>query len=155
MEIIEFLNDWAWVGWLVLIAAFIVVEMFTLEFTCLMLALASGAGLIVSFTGAEVWLQAVIAAVVGVALIMFLRPPLLARLSKGGDPAKSNIDALIGMPGHVVETVTTSSGQVKLRNGDIWTARTDAMPLPPQSLVVVSTINGAIAVVVPAGAPAV
>lgn len=154
MEIIEFLTDWAWVVWLVLIALFIVIEMFTLEFTCLMLALGSTAGLVVSLTGAEFWLQVVVAAVIGVLLILFLRPPLLARLSKNADPAKSNVDALIGMHGMVVETVTTTSGQVKLQNGDTWTARTGYQMLSPQTPVVVSAINGAVAVVVPVNATA-
>ncbi len=153
MEIVEFLTDWAWVVWLVLIALFIVIEMFTLEFTCLMLALASAAGLIVSLTGAEFWLQVVIAAVIAVLLILFLKPPLLARLAKNADPAKSNVDALIGMHGMVIETVTTTAGQVKLQNGDLWTARTGYQMLSPQTPVVVSSINGAVAVVVPANAP--
>lgn len=153
MEFMEFLTEWAWVGWLVLIALFLVIEMFTLEFTCLMLAIASGFGLVISFTGAALWLQVVIAAVVAILLIAFLKPPLFARLSKNADPAKSNLDALIGMHGMVVETVSTTSGQVKLQNGDTWTARTGYQPLSPQTPVVVSTINGAIAVVVPVGAP--
>lgn len=154
MDMLQFLADWAWVVWVVLIALFIVIEMFTLEFTCLMLAIASAVGLALSFTGIDFWLQAIIAAVVGVILVLFLRPPLLNRLAKGGDPARSNVDALIGMHGMVTETVTGHAGQVKLQNGDLWTARTGYQSLAPQTPVTVSTINGAVAVVVPVGAPA-
>lgn len=154
MDMLQFLADWAWVVWVVLIALFIVIEMFTLEFTCLMLAIASAVGVALSFTGIDFWLQAIIAAVVGVILVLFLRPPLLNRLAKGGDPARSNVDALIGMHGVVTETVTGHTGQVKLQNGDLWTARTGYQSLAPQTPVTVSTINGAVAVVVPVGAPA-
>lgn len=151
---IEVLSQWAWVIWLVVIAVFIVIEMFTLEFTCLMIAIGGAVGLVVSFTGAPLWLQAVVAAAVAVLLILFIRPPLLRRLGKGADPAKSNVDALIGMHGRVVETVTSTSGQVKLSNGDTWTARTGYQSLAPETPIVVSTIDGAYAVVVPVGAPA-
>ena len=34
---IELVDQWAWIGWLVLIAVFLVIEMLTLEFTLLML----------------------------------------------------------------------------------------------------------------------
>lgn len=150
MEFLEFIDQWAWVAWLGLIAVFLVIEMFTFEFTFLMLALGGGAGLISSFANAPFWMQVVIAAIVATLLILFLRPPLLKRLQRSGDPTKSNVEALIGLRGHVLQTVTSASGQVKLSNGDTWTARSGTnQSLPPQTPIAVIAISGAIAVVTP------
>lgn len=141
--------DYAWIIWLVLIGLFLVIEMFTLEFTCLMLALGSAVGLVANLLGAPWWLQIIVAAIAALVLILLLRPPLLRRLGRSGDPTPSNIDALIGMRGVVVQTVDAAGGQVKLTNGDIWTARTRASTLPPATEVSVVVVSGALIEVTP------
>ena len=35
---VQFIDQWAWIGWLILIAIFLVIEMLTLDFTFLMLS---------------------------------------------------------------------------------------------------------------------
>src|SRR6478752_9572997 len=97
--------------------------MLTLTFTFLMLGIGGVAGLVADLLGAPLWLQAVIAAVVAAVLILVLRPPLLKRLRRGEDPTPSNVAALVGLSGQVLSTVTPHGGQVKLSNGDTWTAR--------------------------------
>ena len=47
----------------------------------------------------------------------------------------------------MIATVSTTSGQVKLSNGDVWTARTAAGELPPGTTVTVTRIDGATAFV--------
>jgi membrane protein implicated in regulation of membrane protease activity len=90
---------------------------------------------------------------VAVALILVLRPPLLRMLRRGGDPARSNIDALIGADGSVVRTITPAGGQVRLQNGEVWTARlspiTEQTDVAVGERVLVTGIDGATAVVVP------
>lgn len=141
-------EQWAWIGWLVLIAVFLVIEMLTLDFTFLMLGLGSGVGLITDLVGLPVWAQVIIAAAAAALFILFLRPPLLKRLRRGEDPAKSNVDALTDLRGVALQEVTQISGQVKLSNGDTWTARISAgLPIPQGSAVVVIAINGATAIV--------
>ena len=54
-------------------------------------------------------------------------------LRRGGDPARSNIDALIGADGMVVRTVNAAGGQVRLQNGDVWTADSRPSPNRPMS----------------------
>ncbi|MEV4688206.1 NfeD family protein [Microbacterium sp. LWH3-1.2] len=147
MELIEVVEQWAWIGWLVLILVFLVIEMLTLDFTFLMLSIGGLAGLITDLLGAPIWLQVIIAAGVAAALVLLLRPPLLRRLRRGEDPTPSNVDALIGLGGTVVSSVGAHGGQVKLANGDIWTARTDSGDLQPGTPVRVSRIEGATAVV--------
>lgn len=150
------ITSFAWIVWLVLILVFIIVEMLTLDFVFLMIAIGSVGGLISGLFGAEWWLQLIIAAVLSVLLIFLIRPPLLHLLKRGGDPAKSNVDALIGMSATVVSTVTRNTGMVKLAVGETWTARLAPTPsvtpaeLVPGEHVVVVSIEGATAVVAPA-----
>lgn len=153
----DVITSWAWVFWLGLILLFIVVEVFTLEFTFLMLALGSVGGLVAGLLGADWWLQLILAAVLALLLLLVVKPPLLHALRKGADPARSNVDALLGLGGIATIDFRAGAGQVKLVNGDIWTARladgvVDAAPREG-ARVVVTAIEGATAVVVPAPDP--
>src|SRR6478735_6621542 len=149
----DVISSWAWVFWLALILVFIIIEVNTLEFTFLMLALGSVGGLVAGLLGAEWWLQFIIVAALSLVLVLFVRPPLLRALRKGGDPALSNVEALIGLGGIVVVDFRDGAGQVKLANGDTWTARVvDEIATPrldEGARVVVTAIDGATAVVVP------
>lgn len=149
----DVLTQYAWIAWIVLIFAFATIEVFTLEMTFLMLALGSVAGLVSGLFGIPWWVQFVIAAVVAVVLIFTLRPSLLRLLRKGGDPARSNVDALVGSDGSVVSTVTATGGQVRLQNGETWTARlspiTEQADVAVGEKILVTGIDGATAVVVP------
>lgn len=148
----EFLVEWGWVLWLALILVFVIIEVFTLDFTFLMLAGGSLGGLVAGFFPAPIWAQIVIAAVLALLLLFVVRPPLLRAFRKGGDPALSNAEALLGLTG-VVVTENASRTQVKLANGETWTARlADGLDddLVEGARVVVTAIDGATAVVVPA-----
>lgn len=149
----DVLTQYAWIAWLVLILVFATIEVFTLEMTFLMLALGSVAGLLSGLAGIPWWAQFIVAAVVSIALILTLRPSLLRLLRRGADPTRSNIDALIGADGAVIRTVTATGGQVKLQNGDVWTARlspiTEQADVAVGERVLVTGIDGATAVVVP------
>lgn len=148
MDFIEIVSQYAWVIWLVLIAVFLVIEMLTLDMTFLMLSTGSLVGLISSFFNVPIWLQAIIAAIAAVLFILVLRPPLLRRLRAGEDPTPSNVDALTGLAGYVLLPVDGLTGQVKLSNGDVWTARTGSgEALPRDTPITVITIDGATAFV--------
>ncbi len=153
----DVVTSWAWVFWLGLLLLSIIVEVHPLEFTFLMLALGSVGGLVAGLVGAPWWLQLIVAAVLALLLLFFVKPPLLHALRKGADPARSNVDALLGLTGAVTVDFRGGAGQVKLVNGDIWTARV-ADSIAPAGLVegapiVVTAIEGATAVVVPASDP--
>lgn len=152
----DFLVTWGWVLWLALILIFVIIEVFTLDFTFLMLAAGSLGGLVAGFAGAPLWAQIVIAAVLALLLLFLVRPPLLRAFHKGGDQTKSNVEALLGLTGTVVKDFADARGQVKLANGDTWTSRladeADGDLVEGQRIVV-TAIEGATAVVVPAGAP--
>jgi membrane protein implicated in regulation of membrane protease activity len=150
VDLIQTIEQFAWIGWLVLILVFLVIEMLTLDFTFLMLSIGGVAGLGSDLLGAPLWLQVIVAAAVAAVLILVLRPPLLRRLHRGEDPTPSNVDALVGLTGQVLSTVSAHSGQVKLSNGDTWTARpAERGELEPGTVVRVSRIDGATAYVRP------
>jgi membrane protein implicated in regulation of membrane protease activity len=147
---VQFIDQWAWIGWLVLIAIFLVIEMLTLDFTFLMLSFGSVVGLVTDFIGVPVWVQVLIAAAAAALFILFLRPPLIRRLHRGEDPTKSNVDALVDLRGIALQDITQISGQAKLSNGDTWTARTaGSVPIPQGSPIAVIAIHGATATVRP------
>jgi membrane protein implicated in regulation of membrane protease activity len=150
VELIQTIEQFAWIGWVVLILIFLVIEMLTLDFTFLMLGIGGVAGLVSDLFGAPIWLQVIIAAIVAAVLVLVLRPPLLRRLRRGEDPTPTNVAALVGLTGQVLSTVTPHGGQVKLSNGDTWTARPDRSgELEPGTVIRVSRIDGATAFVRP------
>lgn len=154
--ILEFLITYSWIVWIALILIFGIIELTTLEFTFLMLALGSFGGLIAGLVGVPLGLQFIIAAVLSVLLLFALRPALLRRLKSGGDPTLSNVDALMGLSGTVTNDFSGNASHVKLANGETWTARLDTSHSGPDRIlvegerVVVTAIEGATAVVIPA-----
>ncbi|CAN5132060.1 hypothetical protein BH09ACT6_BH09ACT6_19300 [soil metagenome] len=153
----DFLAAYAWVIWLALVLVFLVIETLSLDLIFLMLAIGSLGGVAAHFLGVPFLLQIPIAGAIALLLIFMLRPPLLRRLRRDGDPAKSNVEALLGLEGRVVSAVTSSSGSVKLSNGDTWTARVfpgaAEQRLVPGEPVFVKAIEGATALVAPESAP--
>ena len=148
--IFDFLTSSTWIVWLALILIFGIVEIVTVQFLFLMLAAGSLAGLGAGLVGVPWWGQVLIAAAVSLLLIFAVRPSLVRRLGRGGDPTLSNIEALVGLTGIVTTDYTGNVGHVKLSNGEIWTARVPAdRPLVEGERVIVAAIEGATAVVVP------
>jgi membrane protein implicated in regulation of membrane protease activity len=150
----DILTTYAWIFWIVLILVFAIIEISTLEFTFLMLAGGSLGGLVSGLFGLPWWGQFIVALVLALLLLFAVRPPLLRALGRGGDPARSNVDALLGMSGVVTNDFSGNASHVKLSNGDTWTARlsnqTSDRILVEGEKVTVTAIEGATAVVVPA-----
>ncbi|ONM49720.1 NfeD family protein [Nocardia donostiensis] len=134
--------------WLVAGILLTAAEMFVGELTLLMLG---GGALItagISFAAdTSVVLDAVIFAVVSIALMLLVRPMLLRRFATP-PPTPTNVDALTGKTALVLEPVAAHSGQVKL-DGEVWTARPfdPAEEYPEGTTVYVMKIDGATAVV--------
>lgn len=155
--ILDFLVSYSWLIWLVLIVIFVIVETTTLELTFLMLAIGSLGGLVAGLAGAAWWAQILIALLLSVLLLFALKPALLRALRRGGDPARSNLDALLGTQGTVITDYSGTPTHVRLANGETWTARLgyadpadSDRPLVEGERVIVTAIEGATAVVIPA-----
>jgi membrane protein implicated in regulation of membrane protease activity len=145
----DVLTSWAWVFWLALILVFLVIEVLSLSLLFLMLAIGSVGGLVAGLLGAPWYVEILVAAVLSLVLLFFVRPPLLRLTGRGADPARSNVDALLHTRGTVVKVFDDGTGQVKLANGETWTARATlaSPPLIEGEIVHVDSIDGATAIV--------
>lgn len=145
----DILTQYAWIGWLVLILLFAVIEVFTLELTFLMLSLGSVAGLLTGLLATDWWVQVLVAAIAALGLLFLLRPRLLRRLGRDQLGHATNVDALIGMLATVVHTVSLAGGQVRLENGEAWSAKSllPGETFPIGSRVTIEAIVGAHAIV--------
>jgi membrane protein implicated in regulation of membrane protease activity len=148
------LTQYVWIAWLILIFVCVIIELLTLEFTFLMLACGSVAGLGANLLGWEWWVQILVAAAVSVLLLLTIRPVLLRYMRRGEDPTPSNVAALDGMSGRVVSPIADTTGLVKLANGETWTARlaseSDRRVVDTGASVRVVLVDGATVVIVPA-----
>ena len=149
------LTDYLWIAWLVFILVCVIIELLTLDFTFLMIAVVSVAGLGANLLGWEWWVQILVAAAVSVLLLLLIRPVLLHAMNRQSvDVPPSNVAALIGMGGRVSSTVGELGGLVKLDNGETWTAHLSpglsAVTIDPGHRVRVLAIDGSTAFVTPA-----
>lgn len=149
------LTQYLWIVWLVFVVVCVIIEVMTLEFTFMMVAAGSLiGGLGANLLGAEWWVQILAAAVISGLLLFTIRPLLLKTLDRGAEPARTNVDALMGMTARVTAAFADGAGYVKLANGETWTARLapqhETLTLAEGDRVVVTRIDGATAEVAPA-----
>lgn len=143
----DFISDNPWVAWVAIGVILAVAELVSLDLVLLMFALGALAAAIASALGAPLWLALLILGVVSVALLYFVRPPVVARLH-AGPTLTSGHDAQVGRTAVVVEPVDDRGGRVHL-SGELWSARADAAGLAfdAGTEVLVTRIDGATAVV--------
>lgn len=153
------LVQYMWIVWLVFIVICVIVEVITLQFIFLMVAIGSLGGLGTQLLGGPWWLQILVAFALALLLIFVIRPLLLRATQRGADLTPTNLDALAGMGGRVVVPLGEHGGQVKLANGETWTALlagadeaaitsgTPAATVSVGTRVVVTAIRGSTAIV--------
>ena len=108
------------VVWLIAAAVFAIIEAATLGLTTIWFAGGAVAAAISAMAGAPIWLQGLLFLVVSILLLYFTRPVVKKKLKVGKE--KTNVNALIGKEGLVLETIRPfSAGQVKL-DGLEWSA---------------------------------
>ncbi|OZE94454.1 NfeD family protein [Rhodococcus sp. 14-2686-1-2] len=100
-----------------------------------------------SITDFPVWVDAVVFAVVSLALVLGVRPILLRKFAKP-PVLPTGIEALSGKSALVLEQVSATEGRVKI-GGEVWTARPlDSTEVyAPGTTVTVMEIDGATALV--------
>ena len=143
--------NWAAIIWLILMVIFLIAEA-ACPIHLISLWFAAGAlcAMVVSFFGAQIWLQLAVFLVISCALLALLWPVVRRFLR----PAltKTNIDSVIGSVGLVTADIDNISakGQVKLGAME-WTARsTSGEPIPNGTLIRVDRIEGVKVFVSPA-----
>ncbi|WKR21961.1 NfeD family protein [Actinomyces israelii] len=148
----------AWLWWLGASLVMGVVETLTVDLTFLMLAGGALGGAAAAALGGPLWVQALVFAVVSVLLLVAVRPWARRRLTRGSPDARTNAEGLIGREAVALTAVDAHGGRVRL-GGEEWSARLSkenggVSRLSVGDPVRVTDIDGAIAVVAPAGAPA-
>jgi len=152
------LTQYLWILWLALAVLFVIIELLTLEFTFLMLAAGTLiGGLGTNLLGGPWWLQIGLAAVASALLLFTIRPLLLRALRRSSPVVLTNVDALVGMPARVTRAFLQGAGEVKLDNGETWSARltagvTDGEVTVGETVTVVA-VRGAAVEIAPASSP--
>jgi membrane protein implicated in regulation of membrane protease activity len=136
----------AWAWWVLIAVALAAGEVFTLGFFLGAVALAAVVAAVVSLA-LPVWIQVLVFIVGSLASLGFLRPLARAHMTT---PAalRTGTAALVGRRAIVLERVDADSGTVKI-GGEVWTARAymeDAV-YEPGARVDVLKIEGATALV--------
>lgn len=134
-----------WIVWLVIALVCVAIEVFTVDFTFLMLA---GGALIA--TGAAVstdniWVQVIVFGVVSILLLVLVRPWAKNHFNVRGSRVGS-AQVLIGKNAVAVTDIDESAGRVKIV-GDVWSARSASGFIPQGSNVTVVELEGVTAIV--------
>lgn len=108
--------------WLILVIAFVVIEIATVGLTCIWFAGGSLAGMLLSMLNVDTLWQVIGAIVVTVVLLVFTRPFVVKYVTQ--KQAKTNYEQLIGQTICIQETVDNlaQTGSA-LVNGQEWTVR--------------------------------
>jgi membrane protein implicated in regulation of membrane protease activity len=149
----DWLGDNAWAGWFGAAALLAVTELLSMDFVLLMLALGLAGGGVADLLGGPLALQILVAVIVAMGTLVFVRPSVVRRLHHGPELTTGHA-ALVGRSAIVTAEITAHAGLVKLA-GETWTARPfdDSMVIPEGSTVDVFEIKGATAVVYPVETP--
>lgn len=141
-----------WLLWLIAAAALAGAEALSGDFVLVMCAGGALGGGVAALLGAPTVAQIVVAVVVAVGLVGFVRPVIKRQLA----PARhlTGPGALVGREAVALTAVDGSGGRVKL-NGQEWSARSiGSTVVPPGTIVRVLRIDGATAVVLDEVPPA-
>lgn len=144
---IDWIQDHPAATWLGIAVVLAVVEVLSLDLVLLMFALGAVAASIAAGLGAPLWLSILVFTVAAVALLYFVRPPIVARLHAGPTLTTGHA-ALVGRSAVVLEPVDERNGRVQLA-GEVWSARAEdeQQAFETGAEVIVTRIDGATAVV--------
>lgn len=134
--------------WLALAGGFLVLEMLTLSLIFLSFSVAALVGAI----AAAVWVgssyQWIGFSVAAVLTLAFIRPFVRKYLFRNSSGGATGMEALLNHAAVALTDITTTMGTIRLRD-ETWTARCDTGVISSGSQVVVTRIDGAVAIVVP------
>ena len=119
-----FLGLDAWVWWVIIALAFIVLEVFTTGFAVACFSIGAVAAAILAALGLGLTWQLVAFSVFTIIAFLTVRPFVIKHFYNSGDAQrKSNADALIGSTARVTETIIPDQGKGRVAvDGDDWKA---------------------------------
>jgi membrane protein implicated in regulation of membrane protease activity len=139
-------EGYTWMVWLGVALVLVAIEAATVDLTFLMLAGGAVGGSVAAALGAPPAMQAVVAALVAVALLVILRPWLKKRFTATNPQQLMGAAANVGRSAVALDRVSPAGGRVKLA-GETWSARTLGESIEPGEEVVVDSIDGATVIV--------
>ena len=134
--------NWSALLWLILMVVFLIAEGASVMVISLWFAAGSLVAMVASLLNAPLWLQVLLFLGVSIGLLLALRP--LLRKYFNPKLTRTNVDAVIGAQGIVVEAIdnVTAQGRVKLESME-WAARsTSGVALQPGDRIVVDRLEG-------------
>ncbi|MDP9799952.1 membrane protein implicated in regulation of membrane protease activity [Arcanobacterium wilhelmae] len=136
--------------WALIAVVLVIIEALVVDFTFLMIAAGALAGVVTALATDALAPQIVVAAIVAVLGLIFVRPYFRNYFSKDKQ-LESNVYALEGKNANTLTRVTSDAGQVKI-NGEVWSARALDGEIPVNTQVRVVSVHGATLIVSPASA---
>lgn len=133
---------WAAVLWFILIVVFLAMESSTVSLVSIWFAAGSLVAMLAALLGAEIWLQIVLFVAVSVLLLASLRSVVKKFITP--KLVKTNVDAVVGKTGPVLETVDNIQGTGRVKLGGMeWSARSTAgASIEEGTLVKVDRVEG-------------
>ena len=133
---------WAAILWFILMVVFLAMESSTVSLVSIWFAAGSLVAMIAALLGAEVWLQIVLFVAVAVALLASLRSVVRKFITP--KIVKTNVDAVVGKTGPVLENIENIQGKGRVKLGGMeWSARsTDGEPIAEGTIVRVDRVEG-------------
>ena len=131
----------AYLFWFLASALLIIIELLT---TSLMFASFAFGAIVAGLFGAlgvDLMGQALAFAIASVLAVFLFRPILSKRFVTRNSQHSTNVLALIGAEAIATETVTPTTGQVKVR-GEVWSARSDKGEIVAGSRSTITDIDG-------------
>ncbi len=128
--------------WLVLLILFLVAEGATAAVTTIWFAAGALVAMITALLGAQVWLQVIVFVVVSVGCLLALRPLLKKYITP--KKVRTNVDAVIGSQGVVLEKIDNLAGTGRVKLGGMeWSARAETNQcIEAGTVVLVDRIEG-------------
>ena len=135
-------NILPWI-WLSLMIVFFVIEACTFSLTTIWAAIACLSMIFISKTGLALHWQLLIFTLITLVLVFLTRPLALKKL-KTGKESRTNVNVLEGEEVLVVKEISKfNKGEVKAKNGVIWTAKSlDDKEIAVNSTCTVSAVEG-------------
>jgi len=120
-----------WLVWLIVSIGLLLLELTSGDFYVICFAFGAVASIVGAAIGLPLWAQVLIWAVCSVLCLYFVRPSLVRRLHGKENERKSNVDALVGRQGIVIDTIAAGGfGYVKI-DGDEWrSVSSDGQEIP-------------------------
>ncbi len=128
--------------WLGLLVAFLIAEGMTAAVTTIWFAAGALAALITAQAGGQLWLQITLFLAVSVICLLSLRPLLKKYVNP--KQVKTNMDAVIGKQGIVLEEISNLDGLGRVKLGGMeWSARSSGgEKIPKGAVITVDKIEG-------------